>query len=157
MKNYFIKESYTPRLTNKYFDDTDNTDLWQKEVYWFAKKIAVTNGFQTIADIGTGSGYKLIENFSEMKTLGIDLPPTVKWLREKYPNNKALNDRLNVIEKYNNMIDEDYIQDLREDDDYNYNFPLIKRAEDFQKLAYNTIKKTLYNEGKKLKKIIKLY
>ena len=80
----------------------------------------------------------------------------INILREKYPNNKVLNDRLNVIEKYNNMIDEDYIQDLREDDDYNANKPLIKRAEDFQKLAYDTIKKTLYNEGKKLKKTIKL-
>ena len=79
----------------------------------------------------------------------------INILREKYPNSKALNDRLNVIEKYNNMIDEDYIQDLREQDDYNYNKLLIKRAEDFQKLAYDTIKKTLYNEGKKLKKIIK--
>ena len=79
----------------------------------------------------------------------------INILREKYPNNKALNDRLNVIEKYNNMIDEDYIQDLREDDDYNANKALIKRAEDFQKLAYDTIKKTLYNEGKKIKKIIK--
>ena len=74
----------------------------------------------------------------------------INVLREKFPNSKALNDRLNVIEKYNNMIDDDYIQDLREQDDYNANKSLIKRAEDFQKLAYNTIKKTLYNEGKKL-------
>ena len=79
----------------------------------------------------------------------------IEILREKYPNNKALNDRLNTIEKYNNKIDEDYIQDLREDDDYNGNKILIKDAEDFQKYAYNTIKKTLYNEGKKLKKTIK--
>jgi len=79
----------------------------------------------------------------------------IEILREKYPNNKALNDRLNTIEKYNNKIDDDYIQDLRENDDYNGNKILIKDAEDFQKYAYNTIKKTLYNEGKKLKKIIK--
>ena len=79
----------------------------------------------------------------------------INMLREKFPNNKALNDRLNVIEKYNNMINEDYVQDLREDDDYNNNKSLIKRAEDFQKMAYGTIKKTLYNEGKKLKKNIR--
>ena len=79
----------------------------------------------------------------------------INILREKFPNNKAINDRLNVIEKYNNMINEDYVQDLREDDDYNNNKPLIKRAEDFQKMAYGTIKKTLYNEGKKLKKNIR--
>jgi len=76
----------------------------------------------------------------------------IEILREKYPNNKPLNDRLNTIEKYNNKIDEDYIQDLREDEDYNNVKILIKDAEDFQKYAYSTIKKTLYNEGKKLKK-----
>jgi len=77
-------------------------------------------------------------------------------LREKYPNNKAVNDRLDIVEKYNNYIDDDYVQDLKEDDDYNNNKLLIKRAEDFQKYAYNTIKKTLYNEGKKLKKTNRL-
>jgi hypothetical protein len=80
----------------------------------------------------------------------------INILREKYPNNKQLNDRLNTIEKYNNMIDEDYIRDLREDEDDDYNNKsLIKRAEDFKKLTYETIKNTLYNEGKKLKKTIK--
>jgi hypothetical protein len=34
-------------------------------------------------------------------------------LRNKYPNNKQLNDRLNLIEKYNNMIDGDYLEDLK--------------------------------------------
>lgn len=81
----------------------------------------------------------------------------IEILREKYPNNKALNDRLNAIEKYNNKIDDDYIQDLKDDDDYNANKILIKDAEDFQKYAYSTIKKTLYNEGKKLKKTIKKF
>ena len=77
-------------------------------------------------------------------------------LREKYPNNKAVNDRLDTVEKYNNYIDDDFVQDLKEDDDYNNNKLLIERAEDFQKYTYNTIKKTLYNEGKKLKKSNKL-
>ena len=79
----------------------------------------------------------------------------IEILREKYPNNKALNDRLNTIEKYNNKIDDDYIQDLREDENYNNVKIIVKDAEDFQKYAYNTLKKTLYNEGKKLKKNIK--
>jgi len=79
----------------------------------------------------------------------------IEYLREKYPNNKPLNDRLNAIEKYNNKIDDDYIQDLKDDDDFNVNKILIKDAENFQKYAYSTIKKTLYNEGKKLKKTIK--
>ena len=79
----------------------------------------------------------------------------IEILREKYPNNKAVNDRLDTLEKYNNYIDDDFVQDLKEDDDYNNNKLLIERAEDFQKYTYNTIKKTLYNEGKKLKKKVK--
>lgn len=47
------------------------------------------------------------------------------------------------------MIDEDYIQDMRDDEDYNDKKPMIKRAEEFKKHTYNTLKKTLYNEGKK--------
>ena len=73
-------------------------------------------------------------------------------LRTKHPNNKPLEDRLNTIEKYNNMIDGDYVDDLRDDDRQ----VEIARCEEFQAHAYNTLKKTLYNEGKKLRKTIKL-
>jgi hypothetical protein len=71
-------------------------------------------------------------------------------LRTKNPNNKPLQDRLGTIEKYNNMIDIDYVDDLR-DNDMDRKAE-ITRCEDFQKYTYNTIKKTLYNEGKKIKK-----
>lgn len=71
-------------------------------------------------------------------------------LRTQNPNNKPLQDRLGTIEKYNNMIDVDYVEDLR-DDEIDRKAE-ISRCEDFQKYTYNTIKKTLYNEGKKLKK-----
>jgi hypothetical protein len=47
------------------------------------------------------------------------------------------------------MIDKDYIQYIRDDDDYNNKKTLIKRAEEFKKHTYNTLKKTLYNEVKK--------
>ena len=52
------------------------------------------------------------------------------------------------------MIDTDYVEELKDNYD-NTNKNLIKRCEDFQKNTYNTFKKTLYNEGKKIKKIIK--
>ena len=73
-------------------------------------------------------------------------------LRTKQPNNKPLNDRLDTIEKYNNMIDGDYVDDLRDEGRQ----VEIARCEEFQAHAYNTLKKTLYNEGKKLKKTIKI-
>ena len=73
-------------------------------------------------------------------------------LRTKQPNNKPLNDRLDVIEKYNNMIDGDYVDDLRDEGRQ----VELSRCEEFQAHTYNTLKKTLYNEGKKLKKTIKI-
>jgi hypothetical protein len=39
------------------------------------------------------------------------------------------------------------------DKDYNHKKPMIKRAEEFKKHTYNTLKKTLYNV-EKIKKIL---
>jgi hypothetical protein len=72
-------------------------------------------------------------------------------LRAKHPDNKRLNERLDIIKKYNNMIDDDYIQELK--DDYEDRKGEIQRCENFKKNAYDTIKLTLSNEGKKIKKI----
>ena len=87
-----------------------------------------------------------------MDKVGIFSSEQINALKIKYPNNKPLHDRLDVIVKYNNMIDGDYVEDLRDVGRY----VEIARCEDFQKHTYNTIKKTLYNEGKKLKKIMNL-
>ena len=73
-------------------------------------------------------------------------------LKSKHPNNKPLHERLGTIEKYNNMIDGDYLDDLRDEGRQ----VEIARCEEFQKHTYNTLKKTLYNEGKKVKKNNKL-
>ena len=66
-------------------------------------------------------------------------------LKTKYPNNKKLNVCFETVNKYTKMIDSEYIEELKE------NKELIKRCEDFKKITYDTIKTTLYNEGKKLK------
>ena len=76
----------------------------------------------------------------------------INTLKNKYPNNKPLQDRLKVIEKYNNMIDNDYLEDLKDNEENNKNE--IKKCEDFQKNTHNILKKTLYNEGKKIKKLL---
>ena len=78
----------------------------------------------------------------------------INTLRIKHPNNKPLQDRLGIIEKYNNLIDGDYLEDLRDGNVDGTNQNQISRCEDFQAHTYNTLKKTLYNEGKKLKKTL---
>ena len=74
-------------------------------------------------------------------------------LRDQYLDNKKVNERLDIVNKYVKMNDSDYVEELKEDIESNGN--LIKRCEDFQQLTYDTFKTTLYNEGKNVKKIIK--
>lgn len=115
MKTYYIKENYTSRLNNRDFDDTKLTDEWQKEVYEYAKTNADENNFKTILDIGTGSGYKLIKYFNDYTTLGIDIPSTVLYLKEKYPN-KAWTDQFVPVVGYDLVICSDVIEHLPDPD-----------------------------------------
>jgi len=75
-------------------------------------------------------------------------------LREKYPDNKPLIDRLNTINKYTKLNDLEYLEELKEKqlEEKFDNTDKIKRCEDFQKKTYNTFKTTMYNEGIKIKK-----
>jgi 2-polyprenyl-3-methyl-5-hydroxy-6-metoxy-1,4-benzoquinol methylase len=115
MKTYHIKENYIARLDNKDFDDTKLTDEWQKEVYQYAKKVAEENNFKTILDIGAGSGYKLIKNFDNYSTLGIDIPNTVAFLKEKYPT-KSWTDQFVPVTGYDLVISSDVIEHLPDPD-----------------------------------------
>jgi ubiquinone/menaquinone biosynthesis C-methylase UbiE len=115
MNNFFIKKNYKPRLENNSFDDTKLTDQWQKEVYEFAKQVADRHKFQNILDIGTGSGYKLIKHFNNCNTLGIDIPSTVEFLKNKYPN-KAWSDNFNPVKGYDLVISSDVIEHLPDPD-----------------------------------------
>jgi hypothetical protein len=56
--SYEIAPGYSHRVSGAYFDDTGNTDGWQKEVYEAARDIMSTNKLRTIYDVGCGSAYK---------------------------------------------------------------------------------------------------
>jgi SAM-dependent methyltransferase len=43
-------------------------------------------GLSTVYDVGCGSAYKLINYLGKFKTVGFDLPKTVKFLNERYPD-----------------------------------------------------------------------
>lgn len=115
MKNYFIKENYNHRLNNLFFDDTDFRDEWQKEVYTYAKQIADAHNLTSILDIGTGSGYKLMSNFKDFNTLGMDLEPTVKFLTKKYKDRKWT-DRFEAVAGYDMIIASDVIEHIPDPD-----------------------------------------
>jgi hypothetical protein len=86
MDRYCIKDGYKARLKNQFFDDTRLKDEWQKEVYEKARAIVDLYGLNSVLDIGTGSGYKLLKYFSDKQTLGMDLVRTVTWLKRTYPD-----------------------------------------------------------------------
>jgi hypothetical protein len=86
--NYFIKDSYNHNLNPTYYDDTQNKDEWQAEVYEKARELADEYELKTVLDYGCGSAYKLLKHFSEFETTGVDLPQTVQWLHQTYPDRK---------------------------------------------------------------------
>ena len=57
---YGIKRGYRSRSSETYFDDRENTDHYQKEVYLKAHEIMLREGYTSVIDYGCGSGYKLL-------------------------------------------------------------------------------------------------
>lgn len=85
---YGILPGYQHRSKPGYFDDTAHKDEWQKEVYVFAAEVMRTEGLRTVYDVGCGSGFKLVKYLGEYETTGFDVPDTVSFLRESYPDRR---------------------------------------------------------------------
>jgi len=83
---YGIRAGYRHRPDNAFFDDTPLKDEWQREVYEESARIAAGIGAGLVADVGCGSGYKLVKNFPAVRTVGFDLEPTLSFLRRTYPD-----------------------------------------------------------------------
>lgn len=83
---YCLPEGYNHRLKNDFFDDTPfETDFYQKEVYEDAETIFRNRGYHLVVDVGCGSAFKLLKHFKDTLTIGFDMPATVSWLNNKYP------------------------------------------------------------------------
>lgn len=115
MKTYCIKDGYTIRTDLWKHKDAKFKDEYQNEVYEFAKLLCVENNLTTVADIGTGSGYKLLKYFHNYDTTGTDLPFMVEWLKEKYPERKWL-EYLERGSKYDLIIASDVIEHVEDPD-----------------------------------------
>ena len=85
-EDYCIKRGYRHRTSNRFYDDTHNTDKWQREVYEYAAAEAKRMGARLVIDIGCGSGFKLVKYFPDMPTIGYDLAKTVAFLKRRYPD-----------------------------------------------------------------------
>ena len=86
-KQYEIKAAYYHRGHPQHYDDTAKKDEWQKEVYEYALKIAEEKHLETVLDYGCGSAYKLLKYFKNYEFAGLDIEPTLSWLKKNHPEN----------------------------------------------------------------------
>jgi len=84
-QNYFIKKDYISREVYFSDDERNSKDECQDEVYAAAFNMAKVEQCKIIADIGCGSGFKLLKYFKEFKTIGFDIEPNFSYLNSTYP------------------------------------------------------------------------
>lgn len=82
---YGIDPRYAIRNKYHHYDDMKYEDEWQLEVYLHALGVMVKNKFKSVADIGCGSGFKLITYLSDYHTIGYELDVNVARLKSIYP------------------------------------------------------------------------
>ena len=85
-ENFFLHDGYRHRAEAIPWDDTENTDQWQDEVYRFAREVFVQQNLRTVADVGCGSAYKLLKYFGDCEVIGLDVAETCACLRKRYPH-----------------------------------------------------------------------
>jgi len=87
-RRYCIVAGYRHRDEAHFFDDTENTDNWQREVYQYAAQLMTGRSLRRVYDVGCGSGYKLMHYLGAFDTVGLDMPETVAFLRKTYPERR---------------------------------------------------------------------
>lgn len=103
-KMYHIREDYKIREENDFLDTSGRSDEYQNDVYLLAKDITQKNIITSIADVGCGSGFKLLKYFKEYILFGYDLKPTVEILKIKYPNNNWIISNFNSKPESSDMV-----------------------------------------------------
>lgn len=109
-KLFEIKKGYLHRLEITPFNDMNNEDEWQKEVYEYALMIFKKKNFQTVLDIGCGSAFKLLKYFGEFKTHGVEVNPFLNILKGKFPKKSWYSWNDKWLNEYDLLICSDVIE-----------------------------------------------
>ena len=88
--NFYIKPGYHHASKSSSFDDSSNTDEWQKEVYIFAASLAKERNYSSVIDLGCGSGFKLLHYLGFCQTTGVETGRTYEWLKQNHPDHQWL-------------------------------------------------------------------
>jgi SAM-dependent methyltransferase len=87
MDRYCIPTGYQTHNHPAHHDDTEfSGDEYQGEVYAFARRLMESRGLRSVLDIGCGNGYKLVTYLGEFDTVGVEVEPSLSFLRRTYPN-----------------------------------------------------------------------
>jgi SAM-dependent methyltransferase len=119
-ENYCLPENYTRRPSYEHFDDTSYRDEYQDDVYGRAREIYEESNLNSVLDIGCGSGFKLIKYFSDSDNIcGMELEPTLTWLKNSYPNYNWIESDFNStnIINYDLLICSDVIEHIVDPDE----------------------------------------
>jgi len=115
---YHIKAGYLHRKTVPHFDDTSFKDEYQNKVYQKAKFILEENKYSKILDVGCGSAYKLFKFFKQFNFTGVEVGPTLSYLKEKYPKNRFVNFEEIKNENFDIIICSDVIEHVEKPDEF---------------------------------------
>lgn len=109
-KKMCMDEKYIFRTNTLFFDDSENKDEWQDEVYLKARNLSEEGKLYKIFDFGSGSGFKSIKYFSEdkYKVFMYDFKKTIDFAKEKYENKKNL-EFISVESGFDELIECDII------------------------------------------------
>lgn len=88
---YHLPEGYRTHESVPHFDDTSMKDEYQNEVYYDARTLFDLHGLKNVLDIGCGSAFKLLKYFQEVESTGVEIEPTLTYLRSKYPDGRWIN------------------------------------------------------------------
>jgi 2-polyprenyl-3-methyl-5-hydroxy-6-metoxy-1,4-benzoquinol methylase len=119
MKNYCIKENYIARNEYIHYDDQEEEDKWQLEIYLHALGLMKKYNLATVTDLGCGSGYKLMTYLNDYKTIGLEILQNLEFLNQKYPNNRWLESNFMIDHKITTdvLICSDVIEHIVDPDD----------------------------------------
>ena len=118
-KKYCIKEAYVHRTEWHHHDDTEHhNDDHQDEVYKIASMMKEKYNLKNVLDIGCGSGFKLMKYFKDCEPTGLEIEPTLSWLKNKYPNNNwQRSDFSKDIGDFDLIICSDVIEHIEDPDE----------------------------------------
>ena len=90
MNNYCIVDGYQIRNKPRHYNDKNEEDKYQKEVYLYAKDVMEKYHYKNVVDVGCGSAFKLIKYLGGYNTIGVETEPCYSYLTNKYPNRNWL-------------------------------------------------------------------